>query len=181
MLGRVTDREDIRRTLAASYPGSPAADFVVDVLMAGPAPFFPGVGLPGGGTGQFLVIARLAALEIRITEATLARAGDGTEGLRAEAVRQLWARLCRLRTRAAVMAHDYALLGADRARALVRPQALPALPPPQPQPAAVIALPDRSAARRTALRVPGAHGIVLPARLARRVAKPAGWLRIGVS
>lgn len=179
MLGRVTDREDIRKTLAASYPGSPAADFVVDVLMAGSAPFFPGVGLPGGGTGQFLVIARLSALEIRITEATLARAGDGAEALRAEAVRQLWVRLCRLRMRAAMMAHDYALLGPDRARELVRPQALPALPPPQP--AAVIALPDRGKARRTALRVPGAHGIVLPARLARRVAKPAGWLRIGVS
>lgn len=178
MLGRVTDREDIRTTLAATYPGSPAADFVADVLMAGPEPFFPAVALPDGGTGQFLAIARLAALEIRITEATLRRAGDGAEALRAEAVRRLWTRLCRLRARAAVMAHDYALLGADRARALVRPRTLPALPPP---PAPAIALPRRATPRRAALRVPGPHGIRLPARLALRVREPAGWLRIGVS
>lgn len=113
MLGRVAKREDIRAMLDAIYPRSPVADFMADVLMAEQAPFFTPVQMPDGGRGHFLTVAKLAAIEILITETTLARWQTDPENhrdAREVATTRLWARLCKVRARADDMARDYALL-----------------------------------------------------------------------
>ena len=113
MLGRVAEREDIRAMLDAIYPRSPVADFMADVLMAEGAPFFSPVRMPDGGWGHFVTVAKLAAIEILITETTLARwqtAPESHRDAREVATARLWTRLCKVRERAEDMARDYALL-----------------------------------------------------------------------
>lgn len=113
MLGRVAEREDIRAMLDAIYPGTPVANFMADVLMAEGAPFFSPVRMPDGGWGHFVSVAKLAAIEILITETTLARwqtAPESHRNAREVATARLWTRLCKVRARADDMARDYALL-----------------------------------------------------------------------
>ncbi|MBI1219687.1 MAG: hypothetical protein GC186_14190 [Rhodobacteraceae bacterium] len=115
MLGRVARREDIRAMLDAIYPRTPVADFMADVLMAEDSPFFTPVRMPEGGWGHFITVAKLAAIEILITETTLARWQTAPEhhgDAREVATARLWSRLCKVRARADDMVRDYNLLHA---------------------------------------------------------------------
>lgn len=113
MLGPVASREDIRAMLRAIHPGSAVVDFVVDVLMPDGEAFFPAAQLADGRPGHFVAIARLAATELRIAEASLngrLPPWDDRDRVRQMTTQFLWTRLVKLRGRAQEMARDFDLL-----------------------------------------------------------------------
>lgn len=113
MLGQVANKEDIRATLRAIHHKSPVVDFVVDVLMSDGNSFFPTACLADGTPGHFVEVARLAATELRIAEASLGGtlvSRDDPDGRCQATTLYLWARLNKLRGRAREMVKDLELL-----------------------------------------------------------------------